>query len=542
MTDDDAAQPREPEAAKDGEPRLSGDPGPETSSSTGTPRPDPGTGTGAGSRPADEPPTAGGTPPPWTPPAGPPPPGQSGFAGRYGLVRPLQGRYLAGVCAALGRATNTDPVLWRVLLAVLGFFGGIGIVIYVVAWLIIPSEGDTASPLEALLGRGQSSMSPVTVLLLGILVAVILGFIITDEFRALLLGAAIVVGGVLLLTRNGNPSGTAPPAGPGAPPPPPPVPPTAAPAAYPPPPPPPPAAPAPAPTPAGPPAHPAGGWPPGRTGAAPTWPMPPSGPPLWGPPVAGPPPTGAPPAGAPGGYRPPFAPHGPYAGTQPAGPPRPPQPAPRPAPPRERSRLGVATVSVILLIVGLVTALDLAGVVNVRVSTYFAAILLTIALGLLVGAWFGRARWLIPLGLVTALGLGVATVAESPRSGPIRWWARHDVAGDVLWRPSTYDELATRYQSNFGNATLDLTDVDFTDRDAYIAVEVNFGNLTVLVPPDVDVTARADVNAGSAQLFRNSDGGFGNSTEVTDLGEDGAGGGKLRLELEVNAGNVEVRR
>ena len=99
-----------------------------------------------------------------------PPPGAAGFTSRYGLLRPREGRYLAGVCAAIGRATNTDPVLWRVLLAVLGFFGGIGILVYVAAWLIIPGEGDTASPVESMLGRGRSSMSPVTVIVLSILV------------------------------------------------------------------------------------------------------------------------------------------------------------------------------------------------------------------------------------------------------------------------------------------------------------------------------------------------------------------------------------
>ena len=95
------------------------------------------------------------------PPGGyPPPSGGASFTSRYGLVRPRHGRYLAGVCAAIGRATNTDPVLWRVLLAVLGFFGGVGILVYVAAWLIIPGEGDTASPIESMLGRGRSSMSP----------------------------------------------------------------------------------------------------------------------------------------------------------------------------------------------------------------------------------------------------------------------------------------------------------------------------------------------------------------------------------------------
>ncbi|PZF91023.1 PspC domain-containing protein, partial [Micromonospora endophytica] len=155
--------------------------------------------------------------------AGAPPPGAgaafggAGFTSRYGLVRPRDGRYLAGVCAAVGRATNTDPVLWRVLLAVLGFFGGVGVLVYVAAWLIIPGEGDSASPVESMLGRGRSSMSPVTVIVLSILVAVGFGYIVTDAFRAVLLGAAILVGGALLLNRQQREPGPGqtPAAGPG---------------------------------------------------------------------------------------------------------------------------------------------------------------------------------------------------------------------------------------------------------------------------------------------------------------------------------------
>ncbi|MBM0238514.1 PspC domain-containing protein, partial [Micromonospora sp. ATA32] len=156
-------------------------------------------------------------PPPPPPPGGyataaPPPSGGAGFTSRYGLVRPREGRYLAGVCAAIGRATNTDPVLWRVLLAVLGFFGGVGILVYVAAWLIIPGEGDSASPVESMLGRGRSSMSPVTVIVLSILVAVSFGYIVTDAFRAVLLGAAILIGGALLLNRDNRSTAGAPPA------------------------------------------------------------------------------------------------------------------------------------------------------------------------------------------------------------------------------------------------------------------------------------------------------------------------------------------
>ncbi|NJP33227.1 PspC domain-containing protein [Micromonospora thermarum] len=530
---EEAAQPPTPGAT----------PPPAASPPAGGPPPPPGDPTGA-------PPTAGATPPPG---------GGTSFTSRYGLVRPHDGRYLAGVCAAIGRATNTDPVLWRVLLAVLGFFGGIGILVYVSAWLIIPGEGDSASPVESMLGRGRSSMSPVTVIVLSILVAVSFAFIVTDAFRAVLLGAAILVCGALLLNRErpgGPPVGAAPPGA--VPAPPGPVPPVAypAPVGYP--------APADATLAAGavPPAAPAE--PAGTTTvplpvaasgtAEPTAELPtaaPAGvaPPAWGAPVTGTPaapawppaPSGPPTAPRPpGGYRPPFAPHGPYAGRPAA----PPAPAPRPPKrPRERSALGAVTFSLIFLTLGVVTVLDLLDVFPVGASAYFAAALATIGLGLLVGTWFGRARWLIALGLVTAAALTVATVAES--YDHIR-----GVDGAVTWAPASHAELATRYENSFGDSVLDLRAVDFNGKDTEIVVAVNFGEATVVVPPDVDVTVLADVNAGDVVVFGRRSGTLderaggvdGPLRETTDLGANGPGGGKLHLYIHVNAGKLEVTR
>ncbi|MFC4018167.1 PspC domain-containing protein [Micromonospora sp. GCM10011542] len=536
---------------------------------------------------------AGGTPPP--PPGGPGPSaplGGTGFTSRYGLVRPREGRYLAGVCAAIGRATNTDPVLWRVLLAVLGFFGGIGILVYVAAWLIIPGEGDTASPVESMLGRGRSSMSPVTVIVLGILVAVSFGYIVTDAFRAVLLGAAILIGGALLLNRDSRGPQLAAPGGPVPPGAPPagPVPPVAWPAperaaapptggladaplaggnpAY--------AVPPTLPTPvvaetvsgatpvygtepvsatsgAGPLSAPAPvsgqpaaapGWPPAAPApTAPGWPTTatatggwPSAPTTGTPPVGTPYPGGYPAtAPLPSGYRPPFAPHGPYASPPPLPPQlkRPPKPPKRP---RERSPLGGVTFSLIFLALGVVGLLDLLDVFEVGASGYFAAALATIGLGLLVGTWFGRARWLIALGLVTAAALGVATVAES-------YDRIRGVDGAVTWAPTDHRDLADRYENSFGDAVLDLRAIDFNKRESQVTVAVNFGKATVVVPPNVDVTTVADVNAGDATIFGNRSGGLdGRQREITDFGADGAGGGTLRLYIHVNAGNLEVTR
>ncbi|RQX05259.1 LiaF domain-containing protein, partial [Micromonospora inaquosa] len=245
--------------------------------------------------------------------------------------------------------------------------------------------------------------------------------------------------------------------------------------------------------------------------------------------------TGYPTAPPPSGYRPPFAPHGPYASPTPAAPPprKPPKPPKRP---KERSPLGAVTFSLIFLVLGLVALLDLLDVFAISASAYFAAALTTIALGLLVGTWFGRARWLIALGVVTAAALGTATVAES-------YDRIRGVDGAVTWAPTDHRDLADRYENSFGDAVLDLRGIDFAKRDSQVTVAVNFGQATVVVPPNVDVTTVADVNAGDATIFGNHSGGLdGRLRESTDVGADGPGGGTLRLYIHVNAGNLEVTR
>ena len=66
-----------------------------------------------------------------------------------GLVRPEQGRVLAGVCAGLARRFGIDPWLTRVLFVVgLVVLPGSPLVIYPVLWLLMPEErlGVTAGP------------------------------------------------------------------------------------------------------------------------------------------------------------------------------------------------------------------------------------------------------------------------------------------------------------------------------------------------------------------------------------------------------------
>ncbi len=56
------------------------------------------------------------------------------------LLRPRDGRMIAGVCAALARRLGMDATLMRVGFSVAFFLLGAGLVAYLLLWLLIPEE------------------------------------------------------------------------------------------------------------------------------------------------------------------------------------------------------------------------------------------------------------------------------------------------------------------------------------------------------------------------------------------------------------------
>jgi phage shock protein C len=67
---------------------------------------------------------------------------------RQGLVRPRDGRVLAGVCAGLGRRFGLEPWLARLLFVlVLLVIPGSQLLIYPVLWILMPNE-ETDSPAD----------------------------------------------------------------------------------------------------------------------------------------------------------------------------------------------------------------------------------------------------------------------------------------------------------------------------------------------------------------------------------------------------------
>src|SRR6478672_5421651 len=57
------------------------------------------------------------------------------------LRRVRVGRRVAGVAGGIARHLDIDPVLVRVGFVVLTFFGGVGLLLYLALWLLVPEEG-----------------------------------------------------------------------------------------------------------------------------------------------------------------------------------------------------------------------------------------------------------------------------------------------------------------------------------------------------------------------------------------------------------------
>lgn len=56
------------------------------------------------------------------------------------LYRSEKNRVIAGVCGGLGEYFEIDPVILRIILVLITIFGGSGLLIYLILWVVIPSK------------------------------------------------------------------------------------------------------------------------------------------------------------------------------------------------------------------------------------------------------------------------------------------------------------------------------------------------------------------------------------------------------------------
>lgn len=503
-----------------------------------TPAPDtPGGAAGAGG-------TDGGTAPPPPPRR---PAGESFFDSvrRIGVTR-SDDRWVGGVAAGLAERFRLDPLLVRGLLILSFFVAGAGLVLYGIAWALLPERSDGRIHLqEAIRGTFDVAM-------LGAGIAVLLGLIWGGGFWPWWIGPAEWVSVMLwigfwvavvwlivkLVRSRGRPEGAtaAPPSGtpyaPGG---------TPASGAY--------------PTyPASSPAY----DPPNRSEA----PVHPSEPQTTTPFTPAPHAHYAAPAPAAGhaytGPVPPAPPAPPAGGGYPPqGPPVPPVP-PTPAPRRtvEGSTVGVV-VGLALLAGAALLAADIVLGSSVPVwPAWVGTTVVVIGLGIVVGGVRGlRGGWLTALawgGILTAATTW--TVASESDQWP---WDEPQVttmSGTVISQgtvtPRSVEAAEDGVRVQFGEATVDLTQLDLSDVTPGDPVEVPLdmtaGRTVVEIPADTAVVISADVNAGNLVVDIDDEqsvtSGFsgGPSTYQTDEVAE-LGGAVLELDIDARAGEIVIQ-
>ena len=56
------------------------------------------------------------------------------------LMRSTTDKTIAGICGGLGKYFNIDPVILRLIFLLSIFFGGLGLIVYIVMWLVVPED------------------------------------------------------------------------------------------------------------------------------------------------------------------------------------------------------------------------------------------------------------------------------------------------------------------------------------------------------------------------------------------------------------------
>jgi phage shock protein PspC (stress-responsive transcriptional regulator) len=118
------------------------------------------------------------------------------------LVRTPDGK-IAGVAAGIGHYLGVDPTIVRIAFVLLAFAGGIGVLFYLVCWLVMP-KGEISA-------RGDARrVDPWTIAALAALVlgvGLLFGWHGFDDSFQIALGLALVGGGIWLLVRDRPPEG-----------------------------------------------------------------------------------------------------------------------------------------------------------------------------------------------------------------------------------------------------------------------------------------------------------------------------------------------
>jgi phage shock protein PspC (stress-responsive transcriptional regulator) len=216
---------------------------------------------------------------------------------------------------------------------------------------------------------------------------------------------------------------------------------------------------------------------------------------------------------------------------------------------RSQARVAPTTFGVAFITLGglwLASSLDVPGITLPRA---FAATLLVIGTGLVVGAFLGRGRGLIVAGALLVPVVAVAALVPQIPDG-LEWISVGPdgvLVSDAEERTETPSTLAAlpadaTYEFGAGSFTLDLRELGEEIAAAgtvTVTVEMGVGSLRIRVPDGVIVIGDISLGIGRIQMLGAPSGGIGVTEQRTVTVGDGSGG-ELVLVVRQGIGGISV--
>ncbi|MEV6259754.1 PspC domain-containing protein [Streptomyces sp. NPDC051784] len=417
------------------------------------------------------------------------------------LQRSKRQKVVAGVCGGLGRYCDVDPVIFRIVFGVLAVTGGIGLIFYGFAWLLLPVDGEEENEARRLLSGRVEGPALIALLLALVGCGLLLSMLHNGGMLAFAAMLSLTVVGFFVWTQHRR---TAPPEeGTDA------------------------SAHAPAT-----PAHTAGHGAPPEVKAPPTT----SGPSWWRDPIVKDGTTG--PAST--GYL-----WGPVAAASQGGKSRK-GGSERHVPGRAAGTRGPRSISGSVFLLALAAGGLGAGLtwdthpLGTSVQLGLTAALGVFGLGLLIASVLGRTGFgTIVLAVLTAGLLAGSTLI--PRDIGTDW-VREE------WRPASVAAVQPRYELDLGDARLDLSEVALPkDSTLRTGIEVGAGRAVVVVPEGVRVRVDAEVGLGDIRFPSDARDDVNIAADHhTRRTVDPPGGGRptgtIELAMKAGVGQLEVTR
>ncbi len=195
-------------------------------------------------------------------------------------------------------------------------------------------------------------------------------------------------------------------------------------------------------------------------------------------------------------------------------------------PSRPPSPLAWYVLGAMLIGLGALALVDNVAGVEIAFAQYFGLALGLIGIGLVIGAWFGHARWLILLGILVLPFAWAASLIDVPLEGG---W------GSQRYSPTTANELQSEYRLVGGRIWLDLTRLEGTE-PVELAASVAAGQIVVILPQDATVDLDASVGGGELEMLGERQ----NGTQLTDRLVMEGDGPTLTIDLETGFGDLRV--